>query len=99
MGFAEFLAKRFIGQEVCVSINDGESETICLEQTWRWNREYFMGTVKKIEEGIIILEICGEGEIYINPDQISYIWQKPLNPHKTMRTALTKKPSKIGSDL
>lgn len=99
MGFAEFIKKRFIGQKICCSINNGESETITLEQTWIQNREFFEGIVVDVDEGIIILNISGEGEIFINPDDISYIWQKPFDPHKVMRLSLSKKMNAIGKNL
>lgn len=99
MGFAEYLEKKYLGQMVCLSINNGESETITLEQTWIQNREYFEGIIKEVVEGIIVLEIPGEGEISINPDEISYMWQKPLDPHKIMRLSLTKKMNMIGKNL
>lgn len=99
MGFAEFLAKKFIGEEVCVSISDGETETITLEQTWIQNREYFQGVIKEVVEGVIVMEIRGEGLLYINPDMISYIWQLPLNPHKIIRCSLSKKMNMVGKEL
>jgi hypothetical protein len=82
-----------------LSLNNGETETITLEQTWVQNREFFEGTVKEVEEEIIILEIPGEGDIYINPEDVSYMWQKPLNPQKVMRLSLSKKLNVVGKDI
>ena len=99
MGFAEFLEKRFLGQMICVEINNGDSETLMFADNWSINREYFRGVVKEIVEGIIVLEILDEGEIYINPDQISYIWPPNVNPYKIMKTVLNKKPNRIGKNI
>lgn len=89
MGFAEFLKKRFMGKEVCMYINNGDEETITLEQVWSCNRDYFQGLIKDIDEGIIILEVDG-GEVYINPDDISYVWEKPLNIKKIIKYFMLK---------
>ena len=91
MGFAEFLEKRFLGKMICISMNDGESQTLVVDQIWVLDREYFEGILKAIDEGIIILEIAGEGEIYFNPDNVSYIWQKPFEPHRAMKLSLSGK--------
>lgn len=99
MGFAEFIKNRFLGAEICVSIDNGESETITLEQSWIQNREFFQGIVKDVVDGILILSIGDEGEIYIEPSYITHIWQKPLDPIKVMRNSLTKKMNAVGKTL
>jgi hypothetical protein len=91
MGFAEFLEKRFLGKMICISVCDGETQSIWLEQLTVEDREYFEGILKTIDEGIIVLEVAGEGEIYFNPDNISYVWQKPFEPHRAMKLSLSGK--------
>lgn len=100
MGFAEFMGKKFLGQKVFISICDGESEVIILDQHWFTNREFFQGILEEIDDGVIVLNIEGEGRLYINSAQISYMWtEEKLNPSKIMRTSLNKKPYAIGKNI
>lgn len=51
MGFAEFIGKKFLGQKIFVSINDGESDTLILDQHWYVNREFFEGILREVSDG------------------------------------------------
>ena len=99
MGCAEFIKKHFVGKELCVSVSDSEMETLVFDQHWLVNREYFQGIVEDVDCGIIVLEIFGKGKLYINEDMVSFFWEKPLNPYKILRTALSKKLHGIGENL
>lgn len=91
MGFAELLEKRFLGKEICVSINNSETETLVLDQFWTQNREYFQGVVEEIFENIIVLKISSEYLLYLNPDDISYIWEPGFNINKVFRSPSHRK--------
>lgn len=90
MGFAEFIEKRFLGEEICVYMGD-EAETITYEQSWAANKSYFRGTVEEIDEGILILNIPDNGLVYINCEEIQTVWEPSLDYHKSIRTSLTKR--------
>lgn len=96
MNMANFIKKNFLGQKICLSINNGEAETLTYNQSWLLNREYFEGLVEDVDEGIIVLNIKDKGVLYLNASEISYFWQKPFDPHKHMKLCYSKKAYKIG---
>ena len=59
MGVADYIKKKFLGQELCISVNNGETETILYECVWSQNREYLQGIVVEAEDDVIVLEIKG----------------------------------------
>jgi hypothetical protein len=95
MSIANFIKNRFLGQKLCISVNNGEGETLIYNQSWALNREYFEGIVVEVEDDIVVLEI-GNGLLYINSTEITYFWQKPFDPHKYMKLSYSKKVPKIG---
>lgn len=90
MSVASFIKNKFIGQKVCLSLNDGKTETLMYADSWVQNREYFEGIAIDVEEDIITLQIDG-GNIYINAEEVTYFWQKPIDPRKAMKMSLTNK--------
>ena len=95
MGCAEFIKKHFVGQELCISVNDGEGETFVFDQHWIQNREYFKGIVEEVSYGVVVLDVYDKGNVYISEEHISFFWTEPFNPYKFMRTAFSKKLPKI----
>jgi len=85
MALADFIKKRFLGQKVCFSVNNGESNQVLYAELWHCDREHFEGIVKEVEDDVIVLEIDGNA-VYINSAEISYFWVGPFNPHKKLKT-------------
>lgn len=81
MGFGQFIKKKFLGKEVCVSLADNDTETLLLEQFWNVSKDFFKGIVKEVVEDIVVLEIPNKGVIFVNPDQIVYMWEPPFDAH------------------
>ena len=90
MGFAEFIEKRFLGEEICVYMCE-EAETVVFEQSWAANKSYFRGIVEEVDEGILTLNIPDNGLIYINCEEIQTIWMPSFDYHKSIRTSLTNR--------
>jgi hypothetical protein len=94
MAIANFIKKRFLNKEICISISNGETETVLFNECWVQNREYFQGVVSEVEEGTIVLNILNVGKIYINAEEISYFWTPGVDTHKALKTILTGRLSK-----
>jgi len=90
MGVADYIKKKFLGQELCISVNNGETETILYECVWSQNREYLQGIVVEAEDDVIVLEIKGWGPMYVNAGEISFFWPPGRNLHEAFHAALTK---------
>lgn len=90
MGFAEFITDRFIGKEICIYMTE-EGESLIFDQSWVSNKIYIQGIAKEIDNNILVLEIIDVGDIYINCDEISGMWEPTFNYHKAIKTSLTKK--------
>lgn len=90
MGFAEFIDKKFVGQEICVFL-DEDAETITFEQHWIANKAFFKGIVESTDEGILTLIIENCGPIYINCNEIVAIWHPSFDYHKAVNTSITRR--------
>ena len=95
MGVADYIKKKFLGKELCISVNNGETETILYECIWSQNREYLQGVVTEAEDDVIVLEITHWGLMYVNGKEISFFWEPGRNLHEAFHAALTKKLGKI----
>ena len=94
MGLANFIKKRFLNKEICLSINNGESETVIYEERWLQNRECFQGVVEGVEDGVIILNISNIGIVFINSDDISYFWLPNVDIYKAFKMMFNKNKHK-----
>lgn len=90
MALIDFIAKRFIGQELCIYY-ESDAETIIYDQSWSANREYFQGTVVEAEDGVIVLDIPENGKVYINVNSIVCFWRPGFDYHKATLTSLTRR--------
>ncbi len=90
MGFAKFIEKRFVGKEICVWLAE-EAENIIYDQSWIANTGYFRGMATEIDEGILVLDVPDNSEIYINCDSIMAIWEPSFSYHRALRTAFTNR--------
>ena len=93
MSIASFIRKKFIGQEICVNIEE-EAEMLTFSEIWVSNKEFFKGIAKSVEEGVLELEVPEVGIVWINCDSIKMIWLPPFNWRKAIHTSLTQKPIK-----
>lgn len=91
MGMAEYLAKRFIGKEICVAL-DEDAETITYAEVWAHNKEYFQGYANSVEDGVLEFEVPGVGIVHINCDHIKMVWEPSFNWRKAVKASLTGKP-------
>lgn len=89
MSVADYIKKRFLGQELCVSVNNGETETIVYDCIWSQNREYLCGIVVEVEDDVIALEIANWGLMYVNSKEISFFWEPGRNLHEAFHATLT----------
>jgi hypothetical protein len=94
MGAADYIKKRFLGKELCVSVNNGETETVLYECIWSQNREYLQGVVIEVEDDVVMLEIANWGPMYINAKEISFFWEPSRNLQEAFHAMLTKKLGK-----
>lgn len=94
MGVADYINKRFLGKELCVSVNNGETETILYECIWSQNREYLQGIVTEAGDGVVVLDIPNWGEMGVNAAEISFFWEPGRNLHDAFHAALTKRLGK-----
>lgn len=92
MSIADFLTKNAIGKEFCFNLGNN-AETVVYDQYWIENREYLRGIVKSVEDGILILEVVGHGDIYINCQFIQSFWASSFNYYKAIKAIVTKKPA------
>jgi hypothetical protein len=91
MAKADYLAKRFVGKELCVAIGS-DVETITYAEVWANNKAYFRGIVRNVEDGWMELEIPGVGTTHINCESIEMVWEPPFSWRKAVRGSLTDKP-------
>ncbi len=92
MGMAEYLAKRFIGKEICVTVGE-DAEVITYAEVWATNKEYFHGLAKQVDEGVLELEVPDAGVVHINCDYIKLVWEPPSFVwRKAIKASLTGKP-------
>ena len=94
MAIAEYIGNKFLNREVCVSVNNNDTETILYDGIWTLNREFFKGVVKEACDGVVVLDIQDIGLVYINGESISYFYEPDLNIHNAISTMFTKKLSK-----
>lgn len=91
MGLANFIKKRFIGKEICISCGE-MAETLTFAETWATNKELLYGTVEDVEDEVIVLLVPGSDlPIYINSKHIISFWEPGLDYHKIVRTSLTSR--------
>lgn len=91
MGMAEYIAKRFIGKEICVAM-DEEAETITYAEVWAQNKEYFQGFPKQVDEGVMEFDIPDVGIVHINCDHVKMMWEPSFNWRRAIKASLTGKP-------
>ncbi len=92
MSVADYVKKRFFGKELCISVNNGETETVSYDGVNSMNREYLRGIVVEAEDDVVALDIAGWGIIHINTWDISFFWEsQDNNLHAAFHTSLTKK--------
>jgi hypothetical protein len=91
MGVADYIEKRFLGKELCISVNNGETETVAYDCISSMNREYLQGLVIEAEDDVIMLEIANWGAMYINVWDISFFWEPSRNLHAAFHASLTEK--------
>jgi len=92
MAVADFLAKKMIGKELCVHMGK-DAETVTYDQSWTANHEYFRGIVRSVEEGILELDIVGQGTLWINCKSIESFWLPSFNYHQALRATITNWPT------
>lgn len=92
MGMAEYIAKRFIGKEICLELDNNEAETITYADFLALNKEIFQGVVKAVEDGVLELDIPLVGVIPINCEYIKMIWKPGLDWHKIPKGSITGRP-------
>jgi hypothetical protein len=90
MGMAEYITKRFLGKEICVSLDD-DVETITYAEVWTHNKAYFHGIVKSVEEGVLELEIDKVGVAHINCNCIKMAWESSFIWRKAIKVFMTDK--------
>jgi hypothetical protein len=93
MGMATYLAKRFMGKEICVVVGE-DAETITYAEVWAQNKEYFQGFIRGVDEdeGVLEFEVPGVGVVHINGDHIKMSWEPSFNWRKAIKASLTGKP-------
>lgn len=91
MGMAKFLKKRFLGKEICIYA-DEDVEMLTYNECWANNKEYFRGVLKEVDEDVLVLEIEGQGLIYIDASFVKFIWEEPFSYGAAVRASLTKRP-------
>jgi len=91
MGMAEFLENRFLNKEICVYAGE-DVETLTYNEAWASNKEYLRGVLKEVSEGVLVLEVAGQGLMYIDASQVKFVWQDPFNYARAIRTSLTTRP-------
>jgi len=92
MGVSDYLAKRFIGKEICVALDDDDVETVIYADAWAHNKAYFHGIVIAIEDGMLELDIPSVGHAHFNCDFIKMVWEPPFSWRKAIKVSLTNKP-------
>lgn len=91
MGMAEFLEKRFLGERICIYTGE-DMETITYSEAWASNKEYFQGLLLQVSDGVLELEIEGQGSVYIGADHVKFVWQLPFEYAKAVKASLTRRP-------
>ena len=89
MSVADFIKKRFEGKEICIFFGN-DVETLALEQSWMYNKEFFRGIVEEVEDDVVVLSIPENGTIYIHADTIISFWEPSFDYHKAVSASLTK---------
>lgn len=93
MGTANFIAKKFIGKEICLFLGD-VAETINYDQASPVNWAYYRGTVIEVDldDEVITISIPDVGLMYVDASyNLKAFWEPGFNLTKAMRTSLTKK--------
>ena len=92
MGLATFIKQHFLKKEI-VLFMDSEAETLTYSESWASNKELFEGVVEEVDEenGIIVLNILGVGEMFINEQFVASFWKPGFDYVKAIKTSLTKK--------
>jgi len=90
MGMAEYIAKKFMGEEIWVDLDD-EAETVVYSEVWAKNREIIRGIVRTVEEGVLEFEIPTVGVIYINCDCIKVLWKPGIDWRKATKGSFTNR--------
>lgn len=90
MGMAEYIAKRFLGKEICVALDD-DVETVTYAEVWTHNKAYFHGVAKNVEEGILELHIPNVGVAHINCEFIKMAWEPSFSWRKAVKVSMTDK--------
>jgi len=91
MGMAEFLENRMKGEEICVSLGQ-DAETVTFDQYWTSNREFFQGKVACVQDGVLELEIAGQGSVWIACSEIQAMWRPGFNYYRAVRATVTGRP-------
>lgn len=89
MGVADYIKRKFLGQELCISVNNDETETVIYDVFWSLNREYLQGIVAEVEDDVVALEIDGWGTMHISADNIALFWEPGKTLHKAFRATFT----------
>jgi hypothetical protein len=89
MSAADFIKKRFLGKELCIFFGN-DVETLALEQSWMYNKEFFRGVIEEVEDDIIVLSIQNNGHLYIHADTIISFWEPDFDYHKAVSASLTR---------
>ena len=92
MGMASFIAKKFMGEEICIYLGD-EAESIKYEQASASNKMYLRGVVVEVyeEDDVVGLEIDGS-IIYVDSSwNIKILWRPGFDIHKATKTSLTRR--------
>lgn len=92
MGAAAYIKKHFLNAELCITLGD-DAETLTYDQSWSANKEYFRGTIVEVDEGIVVLEIEGQGKLYIEESHIKCFWKPSFNYYLAISASITTKPA------
>jgi hypothetical protein len=92
MGMAEYIAKKYMGKEICIDLDD-EAETIVYSEIWAKNKEIIQGIVKSVEEGVLELDVFSVGVVVaINGDYIKAVWKPGVDWRKFSKGSVTGQP-------
>jgi hypothetical protein len=91
MSICDFIKKRFLGKEICITLLDGEAETLNYNQSVSSNREFFRGVIEEVEDEIIVLNVEKQGKIYISAHFIRCFWEPGFEYYKAISTSITRK--------
>lgn len=91
MGVCDFIKKRFLGKEICITLLDGEAETLNYTQSSSSNREFFRGIVDEVDGEILVLNIEKQGRLYISEHFIRCFWEPGFEYYKSIQTSIARK--------